>query len=68
MMWIEYHHGPYDKDVCGIFRGTKEQIVKHYVEEWGEEDLDYDTLMSHSYQSDMDFTLEEIDEDIIVDL
>ena len=67
-MWIEYHHCPFHKEVIGIYRGTKEQIVQKFKDDWGDEELDYNTLMSYGYQSDMDFTLEEVEENLIIDL
>ena len=67
-MWIEYHHGAFEAELCAIWRGTKEQIVQKFKDEFGEEDLTYETLMDTFWQGEMDFTLEEMDENLIQDL
>jgi len=67
-MWVEYHHSSMSADICGIWRGTEEQIVQKFKEDYGEEDLDYEMLMDREWQGEMDFTLEEVNENLIQDL
>lgn len=67
-IWIEYKHNYATAEVKGIWRGTEEQLINKFKKDFDDEILTYEELMSHEYQSDMDFTLEEVSEDIIKDL